>query len=38
LVGGARAPARLRLEAKISTPLARRVIAELCRRPPDTTP
>jgi hypothetical protein len=34
MVGGERAPARLRLEAKIGAPLTRRLLAELCRRPP----
>jgi hypothetical protein len=34
IVGGERAPARLRLEAKIGAPLTRRLLTELCRNPP----
>jgi hypothetical protein len=34
MVGGERAPARLRLEAMIGAPLTRRLLADLRRRPP----
>jgi hypothetical protein len=34
VVGGRRAPARLRLEAKIGAPLTRQLLTALCKRPP----
>jgi hypothetical protein len=34
MVGGQRAPARMRLEAKIGAPLTRQLLTALCKKPP----
>jgi hypothetical protein len=37
MVGGERAPARLRLESKLGAPLARRLLTDSCGPPPPGT-